>query len=325
MIISRTPFRISFAGGGTDLPAFYRRSGGAVTSAAIDKYMFLTVNRAFDHRIRVAYAQTEIVEHADQVRHPLVREALKLTGIDHGVEITSMADIPAQSGLGSSSSFTVGLLNALHAFKGEHASAEQLAREACQVEIERLNEPIGKQDQYIAAYGGLQHFQFNADDSVFVDPVITPSGARQKLAGQLLMFYTGRTRKASDILNHQRQITHTGDKQATLEKMRAQAGAIRDVLRRGGDLRDFGLLLHEGWLLKRSLVSAISDPDIDAHYERARAAGALGGKLLGAGGGGFLLFFVAPDRQPAVREALRGLREMEFKLESEGCKIVYLS
>ena len=325
MIISRTPFRISFAGGGTDLPAFYQRGGGAVTSAAIDKYMFLTVNRAFDHHIRVAYAQTEIVEHAGQVRHPLVREALKLTGIDHGIEITSMADIPAQSGLGSSSSFTVGLLNALHAFKGEHASAEQLAREACRIEIEQLNEPIGKQDQYIAAYGGLQHFQFNADDSVFVDPVVTPPGVRQKLAEQLLMFYTGKTRKASDILNHQRQVTSAGDKQAALENMRTQAGAVRDVLQRGGDLREFGQWLHEGWLLKRSLVSAISDPDIDAHYERARAAGALGGKLLGAGGGGFLLFFVERDRQPAVREALRSLRELEFKLESEGCKIVYLS
>ena len=325
MIISRTPFRISFAGGGTDLPAFYRRSGGAVTSAAIDKYMFLTVNRAFDHRIRVAYAQTEIVEHADQVRHPLVREALKLTGIDQGIEITSIADIPAQSGLGSSSSFTVGLLNALHAFKGEHTSAEQLACEACQIEIERLNEPIGKQDQYIAAYGGLQHFRFNPDDTVLVDPVVTPPGVQQKLAERLLMFYTGRTRKASDILNHQRQVTHTGDKQEALETMRAQAGAIRDVLRRGDDLREFGRLLHEGWLLKRSLVSAISDPVIDDYYEKARTAGALGVKLLGAGGGGFMLFFAEPDRHPAVREALRNLRELEFKLESEGCKIVTLS
>lgn len=325
MIISRTPFRISFAGGGTDLPAFYQHSGGAVTSAAIDKYMFLTVNRAFDHRIRVAYAQTEIVEHATEVRHPLVREALKLTGIDHGVEITSVADIPAQSGLGSSSSFTVGLLNALHAFKGEHASAEHLAREACRIEIELLQEPIGKQDQYIAAYGGLQHIQFNADESVFVDPVVTPPGARQALTEQLLMFYTGKTRKASDILNHQKQATTTGDKQAVLEKMRAQAVAIRDVLRRGGDLREFGCLLHEGWLLKRSLVSAISNPDIDTYYERARAAGALGGKLLGAGGGGFLLFFVERDRQPAVREALRELSELKFKIESEGCKIVYFS
>jgi D-glycero-alpha-D-manno-heptose-7-phosphate kinase len=325
MIISRTPFRISFAGGGTDLPAFYRRGGGAVTSAAIDKYMFLTVNRAFDHRIRVAYAQTEIVEHAAEVRHPLVREALKLTGIDHGVEITSVADIPAQSGLGSSSSFTVGLLNALHAFKGEHASAEQLAREACRIEIELLQEPIGKQDQYIAAYGGLRHFQFNADESVFVDPVITPPEARQALADQLLMFYTGKTRKASDILTQQKQTTSAGEKQAALEKMRAQAVAIRDVLRRGGDLREFGRLLHEGWLLKRSLVSAISNPDIDAHYERARAAGALGGKLLGAGGGGFLLFFVERARQSAVREALRELSELKFTLESEGCKIVYFS
>jgi D-glycero-alpha-D-manno-heptose-7-phosphate kinase len=325
MIISRTPFRISFAGGGTDLPAFYRRDGGAVTSAAIDKYMFLTVNRAFDHRIRVAYAQTEIVEHAEQVRHPLVREALKLMGIDYGVEITSVADIPAQSGLGSSSSFTVGLLNALHAFKGEHASAEQLAREACRIEVELLREPIGKQDQYIAAYGGLQHIQFNTDESVFVNPVVTAPGARQALAGQLLMFYTGRTRKASDILTQQKQTTSAGDKQAALETMRAQAVAIRDVLQRGGDLRDFGRLLHEGWLLKRSLVSAISNPDIDRHYEQALAAGALGGKLLGAGGGGFLIFFVERDRQPAVREALRELSELKFNLESEGCKIVYLS
>ncbi|MCX6909930.1 MAG: GHMP kinase, partial [Verrucomicrobia bacterium] len=167
--------------------------------------------------------------------------------------------------------------------------------------------------------------QFNADDSVFVDPVVTPPGARQALADQLLMFYTGKTRKASDILNHQRQITSAGDKQAALDKMRAQAIAIRDVLRRGGDLREFGRLLHEGWLLKRSLVSNITNPDIDGCYERARAAGALGGKLLGAGGGGFLLFFVERDRQQAVREALRELSELKFKLESEGCKIVYFS
>jgi D-glycero-alpha-D-manno-heptose-7-phosphate kinase len=326
MIISRTPFRISFAGGGTDLPAFYRRGGGAVTSTAIDKYMFITCNRAFDHRVRVAYSQTEIVEHAAELRHPIVREALKLLGIDHGIEITSIADVPAQTGLGSSSSFAVGLLNALYAFKGEHASAEQLARDACHIEIEVLGEPIGKQDQYIAAYGGWQHIQFNADESVFVDPIVGPPEIRREIAGQLLMFYTGRSRRASDILTQQKQVTGAGDKQRVLEKMRGLAVAIRDVLRQGepGDAaRAFGRLLHEGWELKRSVVNSISNPEIDGLYERARKAGALGGKLLGAGGGGFLLFFVERDRQPAVREALKDLRELRFRPEPQGSKIVY--
>ena len=322
MIISRTPFRISFAGGGTDLAAFYRSEAGAVTSATIDKYMFITINKRFDSTLRVSYSKTEIVETVDQLQHGIVREALKMTGLTQGREITSIADLPAGTGMGSSSAFTVGLLNALHAYAGCYASAEQLAAEACRIEIDILGEPIGKQDQYASAYGGLNHIRFNPDETVFVDPVIGASQVREELGANLLLFYTGVTRAAGDVLSKQKD--NTAGKLEVLRRMRDISKEMATMLQSGRRLNAFGELLHEAWLLKRTVTSGITNPDIDRWYETALKAGALGGKLLGAGGGGFLLFYVERQNQPRVREQLAELRELPFRLEPQGAKIIYV-
>ncbi len=325
MIISKTPFRVSFVGGGTDLKDFYKETYGAVSSTAIDKYMFITVNRLsgfFDYRIRVSYAKTELVKNVKDIHHPIVREALKLLRLDGGFEIHSMADIPAQTGLGSSSSFTVGLLNALHAFKGEYVSAEQLAQEACKLEIDILKEPIGKQDQYIAAYGGLKYIRFNPDETVYVDPIICSPETREALFSNLLMFFTGWTRSASQILKEQKRAT--ARKMEILQRMRDLTKDINKVLSDGKDLARFGHLLHENWMLKRELVGGITNPGVDSHYESALKAGALGGKLLGAGGGGFLLFYVRKQDQDKVRKTLKGLMEIKVNFEPQGSKIIYV-
>ncbi|MDD5555889.1 MAG: GHMP kinase [bacterium] len=325
MIISRTPFRVSFVGGGTDLAEFYTRTHGAVVSTAIDKYMYITVSRLssyFSHRIRVSYAKTELVKEIGEIRHPIVREALRLTGLDGGLEIHSMADVPSQTGLGSSSSFTVGLLNALHAFRNEYASAEQLAREACRIEIEVLGEPIGKQDQYIAAYGGLRQITFNPDETVYVEPVICAPSTRAELFSNLLMFFTGWTRSASKILKVQKKAT--AGKMETLSKMRDLTREAAAVLTAGRGLDEFGDILHRGWMLKRELAGGITNPRIDRLYEKARRAGALGGKLLGAGGGGFLLFYVERQNRERVRRALAELMEIGVGFEPQGSKIIYV-
>jgi len=325
MIISRTPFRVSFVGGGTDLRAFYGKTRGAVVSSAINKYMYITVSSLssyFDYKIRVSYSRTELVRTVDKIRHPIVREALKLVGLDGGLEIHSMADIPSQTGLGSSSSFTVGLLNALHAFKGEHASAEQLAQEACKIEINVLKEPIGKQDQYIASYGGLQHIRFNPDETVYVDPVICSPETREALFHNLLMLFTGWSRPASRILKRQKRAT--SNKMKLLTKMRDLTGKLSRVLSSGRDIDEFGRLLHENWMLKRELVGGITNPAIDSYYEKACRAGALGGKLLGAGGGGFLLFYVERQNRERVLRALNNLMEVRIGFEPQGSKIIYV-
>jgi len=322
MIISRTPFRISFAGGGTDLAAFYREEKGAVTSSTIDKYVYITVNKRFDSTLRISYSKTEIVDNADQVQHRIVREALRLTGLKQGLEITSIADLPAGTGMGSSSAFTVGLLNALHAYAGRHTSAAQLAEEACRIEIDILGEPIGKQDQYASAYGGLNHIEFNPDGTVYVNPVISRRETREELGLNLMLFYTGVTRSASSVLVKQKEDTTA--KLAVLREMRDISDRMAEVFQAGRRLHEFGELLHEAWLLKRSVTSGISNPDIDRWYEAAREGGALGGKLLGAGGGGFLLFFVERQNRRAVAERLADLRELPFRLEPEGSKIIYV-
>ncbi len=322
MIISRTPFRISFAGGGTDLPAFYRTEPGAVTATTIDKYMYITVNKRFDATLRVSYSKTEIVDRADDLQHPIVREALRMTGLVEGLEITSIADLPAGTGMGSSSAFTVGLLHALYAYQGRAVSAGELARQACRIEIEILGEPIGKQDQYAAAYGGLNRIRFNPDETVFVDPVITTPEVRAELDANLLLFYTGTTRRASTILARQREQTEAS--RDLLVRMRDIAERMALALQDGRRLNDFGQLLHEAWLLKRSVAEGITSPDIDRWYEAARQAGALGGKVLGAGGGGFLLFFVERQNQDRVRRALGDLRELPFRFEPQGSKIIYV-
>ena len=322
MIITRTPFRISFAGGGSDLESFYSGEPGAVLSTAISKYMYLTVNERFANTFRISYSQTELVDTAEQVQHPIVRECLKAVGTRRGLEVVSVADLPAQSGMGSSSSFTVGLLHALHALEGHVVTPEFLAQQACQIEIEKLEEPIGKQDQYIAAYGGLQFIQFQPDGQVCVDPVICKLGTRQELNRRLLLFFTGRTRNAREVLSKQR--ANTDSRRATLRRMCQIAHELREVLTTGKDLNDFGHLLHQAWVAKRSLELTISNSTIDALYERGLDAGALGGKLLGAGSGGFLLFYCEPHMQPRLREAFADLVEVPFSLEPEGSKVIFV-
>ena len=322
MIISRTPFRISFVGGGTDLAEFYRRRPGAVVSTAIDKYMYVTVNKYFDDSIILKYRRTELVKRVADIRHPILRECLKLVGIDRGVEITSMADVVAGTGLGSSSSFTVGVLHALHAFKGEYRTAEELAREACEIEIARLKEPIGKQDQYIAAYGGFQSIEFMPDDTVRVDPIVLGEKMRADLAERSILLYSGVTRRAGPVLRRFRAKFEVKDRQMT--RLRDLAYEAREALR-AGDVDGLGEMLHEGWLLKKGISGGISSPAINRAYEAARAAGASGGKILGAGGGGFLLLFAPPAKRRAVRRALASWREIPFGLEPEGSKIVYVS
>jgi D-glycero-alpha-D-manno-heptose-7-phosphate kinase len=322
MIISRTPFRVSFSGGGTDLAAFYKERPGAVVSTAIDKYMYVTVNKYFDDSIILKYSRTELVSSVHKVKHPILRECLKLTGLTRGIEITSMADVVGGTGLGSSSSFTVGVLHALHAYKGEYVSAEQLAQEACKVEIGLLEEPIGKQDQYIAAYGGFQFLEFRGDESVRVDPLIFPEASQKELHDHLLLLYTGVTRRASPLLRRFR--AKFGDKSAALADIRGLADETKAALQ-AGRVSEVGGLLHEGWLAKKSVSAGVSSGTIDRAYEAARKAGAVGGKILGAGGGGFLLLFVAPKKRAAVRAALKSWREIPFRFEKEGSKIVYVS
>ncbi|MFA6317449.1 MAG: GHMP kinase [Elusimicrobiota bacterium] len=322
MIISRTPFRISFAGGGTDLAAYYRKRPGAVVSTAINKYMYVTVNRYFEDKIILKYSKTELVNCADKVQHPILRACLLKTGLHRGVEVTSMADVVGGTGLGSSSSFTVGVLHALHAYKSEFMTAEELAREACEIEIERLKEPIGKQDQYIAAYGGFQFTEFMSDGKVRVDPLICPAGAVEELRERLVLLYTGVRRKAGPILRRARAKFDQND--AVLERMRTLADEVRRELQ-AGRVDSVGPILHEGWELKKSLAHGITSTDIDAAYRTALRHGATGGKIVGAGGGGFLLLFCPKRKRSRVTAALKGWREIPFEFEPEGSKIIYVS
>jgi len=322
MIMTRTPFRVSFAGGGSDLATYYLHEPGVVLSTAIDKYMYVAVKEHFDQTFRISYSRTEIVESVAQIEHPIVRECLTMLATSRGIEIVSMADLPARTGLGSSSSFTVGLLHALYAMEGRVVSPERLAREACCIEIERLREPIGKQDQYIAAYGGMQFIQFNADGTVFVDPVILSPETRREFGQRLLIFFTGDARDARQVLTKQRAATAA--KMPVLRRMCEIASEMRDVLTSGRDLSRFGALLNEGWEAKRSITDAISNSRIDELYARGLRAGALGGKLLGAGGGGFLLFFCEPHNHGRLRDELSDLRELKFSLDPQGSKIVHV-
>lgn len=324
MIISKTPCRISFAGGGSDIESYYRENGGAVVSVTIDKYVYLTLQRRFDESIRIGYSRTEEVAEVAQIQHPIVRHCLSLLGPSRGVEITSHADIPSRgSGLGSSSSFTVGLLNGLYAYQGRHAAPQVLADQACHVEIGLCKDPIGKQDQFAAAFGSLRMYHFHPDGTVGVDPLICRPQTIEKLQDNLMMFYTGITRSAGEILKEQTKVL--GSERSAIEKMRKivdHAHVLRHELENGNP-DGLGEILHESWLLKRKLSAGITNSDIDSWYEAARAAGATGGKILGAGGGGFLLLYVPLDRQPAVRQALAHLRRIPFRFESEGSKIIF--
>lgn len=324
MIISRTPLRMSFVGGGSDLPVFYRKYGGAVLSTAINRYVYVTVNRKFDDGIRVSYSRTEEARKVAQIKHPLVREGLLLTGLTGGVEITSIADIPSKgSGLGSSSTFTVGLLNALHAYAGRHAGSEQLAREACEIEIERCGEPIGKQDQYAAAFGGLNLIQFNPDESVSVEPVICRRETLQHLQAHTIVFYTGVTRSASGILKHQSAVLATEKKKCDVTRRMVRLAHDLCAELRANRADSFGEIIHEGWRLKKSLTTGITTDAIDSWYDKARKAGAVGGKLLGAGTGGFMMFYAPPDRHEAITRAV-GLRRTDFSFEPQGSRIIFV-
>ena len=325
MIISRTPLRLSFAGGGTDLPAYFRREPGMVVSTPINKYIYIAVNKKFDNKIRASYSVTEIVDTIDDLKHELIRETLRVVGLDGGIEITSISDIPSRgTGLGSSSTYTVGLLNALYAYKGQHVGAERLAREACLIEIDLCGKPIGKQDQYIAAYGGLQYIHFNTDKSVFVDPIICSPETKMELQRRLLLLYTGSTRSADKILVEQTYNTENDeDKQRALRRMAKLAQRLRDALSTN-DLEPFGEILHQGWLEKRKLASGISNSRIDEWYERARKSGAIGGKITGAGGGGFLLLYAPPNQHGEILQALPELRPVPFRFEPQGSKIIYV-
>ncbi len=322
MIITRTPFRISFAGGGSDLQSFYRDEPGMVISAAIAKYMYLVVKPRYENTFRVSYAHTEICASAADVQHPIVRECLQLLAAEHGLEIVSMADLPAGSGMGSSSCFTVGLLLALHAMRGENADAKKLARLACEVEIERVGEPIGKQDQYIAAYGGLQFIQFMPDGGVYVDPVICPIETKRELNRRLMLFTAGGSREARTVLTRQNE--RSVENRPGLRRLCGIARSMREVLTLGRELNEIGRLLNEAWEVKKGLEASISNPAIDAMYQAGRGAGALGGKLLGAGSGGFMLFYCEPHLQAALRQAMRGSTEIPFSFEPQGSKIIYV-
>jgi len=326
MIISRTPVRISFLGGGTDYPDYFLRHGGATLATAIDKYSYVTVKELrdfFEYKIRVSYSRTELVDRPDQVDHPSVRECLAHLGLSGNLEIHYVGDLPARTGLGSSSSFTVGLLHALYAHRGEIADPARLAREAVQVEQERIRERVGCQDQYICALGGLRVLRFGRDGTVRTEPLPLRRARLEELQQRLLLFYTGISRTAHEILGEQMERTQQGSNNQNLATM---GGLVEDaiaILCGEGNLDPFGELLHQGWVLKRSLSSRISTGRIDTVYERARQAGAIGGKLLGAGGGGFLLFFADRGRADAVRGALAEFKEVPFRFEPHGTTLLF--
>ena len=320
MIITRTPFRMSFAGGGTDSPEFYRLDEGAITGTTVNKYMYIMLNERFDSSIRVSYSKTEIAESVDEIQHPIVREAMKFTGVTSGVEIVSVADVPAQTGLGSSSSFTVGLLNALYAYRGIIKSPLELAEEACHLEIDILGQPIGKQDQYLAACGNFCHITFGGSKGVLVEPIDTSISTRNELENNLLLFYMGRTDAASVVLEEQQ--SKIEQNRELLKSITNLAVQSRDCLI-SGSLGELGSLLHEGWELKKRLANGITDRTIDAWYEGARVLGASGGKVLGAGGRGFLLLYCLPKYQRQVVEGLPELVRTQFAFDTKGTCIIY--
>lgn len=325
MIISRTPLRISFVGGGTDLPDFYREHGGAVVSTAIDKWIHVIVASRFEGDIRVSYSRTEIVDTASEVQHELVREALRMTGLPRGLDVLTLADVPSRgTGLGSSSSVTVGLLNALYAYQGIAKSSHRLAEEACEIEIGILGKPIGRQDQYAAAIGGLNLIEFLPDDEgVRVEPIVTQRETLARLHRSLLLFYTGRQRQADSVLEGQKAAIDDGSAVQSLSAMRDLAYELRDCLG-AGDSAGVGPLLHRNWELKRALTDGITDSQVDGWYAQALDAGATGGKLLGAGAGGFLLVVVPDEAQASVRKALGHLREVSFHFSARGTQIELL-
>jgi D-glycero-alpha-D-manno-heptose-7-phosphate kinase len=324
MIVSRAPVRFSLGGGGTDLPSYADEHGGFLVAAAIDKYVYVSANRRFYDSIRLAYSKTETVDSIDQIDHRIFREALRFCGITSGIELTSVADVPPNSGLGSSSTFAVALLNALHTYKQEYVSSQQLAEEACHIEMNVLKQPIGKQDQFIAAYGGITAFHFNTDGTVIHERVPIRPEVLDELESNLLIFYSGVEREAAKVLAEQgRTIKSSPGAVERMHRIKALGHETRRILVEG-DIDAYGELLHEHWMNKRKLASNMTDSVIDEHYEAARAAGAIGGKLMGAGGGGFFMFYTRPADRRAVYAALtkRGLRHLRFRFDPGGARVV---
>lgn len=322
MIITKTPFRVSFAGGGSDMADFYEKYGGCVLSTSINRYCYISIHPYFDENYTLLkYSESELVQNLADIRHRIFNCALNERHI-HGVEITSTADVPGGTGLGSSSAFTVGLLNALNCYQGKYMSKGEIAEKACEIEIQKLGSPIGKQDQYAAAFGGLNFIRFHPDGTVSVSPINMKGAIYRELQKNLVMFYTGNTRSANSILSEQKENISAQDKADNLKKMCALAEDMCAALEQN-ELDSFGDLLNEGWKLKRTLASGISNPAIDEAYEAAMKNGALGGKLLGAGGGGFLLFYCPTERQERLRVALR-LRVFPFSFEKDGTSVVYI-
>ena len=324
MIISRTPFRISFVGGGTDLPSFYKKEFGQVLSTTINKYIYVVVKRnscIAEHKYRINWSKVEFKDRVEDIEHPIVRCAIDMMKIDFPVEITTFADVPAGTGLGSSSSFAVGLLHALFALKGEMVTKNQLAVMASDIEVNELKRSMGKQDHFAASYGDFNVFSFYPDERVAVEPVFYRGEIKQEIEKNLMLFYTKSQRNASEILKA--QVENTSLKFQTLKQMRDLASPLRKIFQSGQSLSDIGKILHQSWLLKRTITNSISCQEIDHYYEIALQAGALGGKLLGAGGGGFLLFYVPLENQKRVKESLSELDYLPFKFDGAGTRITY--
>ena len=324
MIISRTPFRISFFGGGTDYPLWFRQNGGAVLSTSFDKYSYITCRELppfFDHKYRIAYSKVENAKSIMDIEHPAVRAVLGEMGFDHGLEVHCDADLPARSGLGSSSSFVVGMLHSLSALQGKRVTKEWLAQEAIRIEQEVLRENVGSQDQAAAAHGGFNVIHFRRDGSLEIEPLVVPDQRKQELNDHLMLFFTGFSRISSEIAKA--QVANMDKKSNELHRMRAMVDDAVKILCDGHDICAFGELLHSGWIHKCAMSDQVSNSSIDALYDKARKAGAIGGKLLGAGGGGFMLLFVAPEQQAAVRGALKDLIYVPFKFETSGSQVIY--
>ncbi|UTH72833.1 hypothetical protein [Chromobacterium sp. IIBBL 290-4] len=323
MIITRTPFRVSFFGGGTDYPAWFHEHGGAVLATTIDKYCYISCRHLppfFDHKHRIVYSRIENVRDVEDIEHPAVRAALNWTQYQHGLEIHHDGDLPARAGLGSSSSFTVGLLHALSALEGKYSSKEDLAKKAIYLEQEVIGENVGSQDQVSAAYGGFNYIEFKKNGEFSVSPLILKESRINELQSHLMLFFTGLSRVASEIAKS--QIEKIKSHENELFRMREMVEEATKILHSDMPINEFGKLLHQNWLYKRSLSDKISTPEIDLIYEEAIEAGALGGKLLGAGGGGFVLLFAPPEKQMHIKERLRNLVHVPFKFESSGSRVV---
>lgn len=322
MLITKTPFRISFCGGGSDIPDFYRENGGCVLSTSINKYMYISIHPYFDEeKTALKYSENEIVTNGNQIKHSIFRQVLSDYNIN-GVELVSTADVPSGTGLGSSSSFTVGLIHTLNCYQGKYMSKKDIAKEACEVEIDKLKNPIGKQDQYAAACGGLNFITFHKDDTVSVEPVIMRKETMDALQENLVMFYTGVKHDANAILAEQKKNISKSEKTRNLLEMCDLAKDMKKSLE-SNDLSDFGNILHENWILKKELAGGITRPEIDAAYDMALKNGAIGGKLLGAGGGGFLLFYCEKYKQKKLEENL-GLKRFDFSFEHDGTSVIYI-